>query len=113
MHDVTFQIPEKTTTAIVGPSGSGKSTICNLLARFYDVSGGSIRVGGRDVREFTCDSLLSNISMVFQNVYLFQDTIRNNICFGKPDATEEEMIAAAKKHAVTISSWNFRMVMIR
>ena len=97
LHDVTFQIPEKTTTAIVGPSGSGKSTICNLLARFYDVSGGSIRVGGHDVREFTCDSLLSNISMVFQNVYLFQDTIRNNICFGKPDATEEEMIAAAKK----------------
>lgn len=97
LHDVTFQLPEKTTTAIVGPSGSGKSTICNLLARFYDVSGGSIRVGGHDVREFTCDSLLSNISMVFQNVYLFQDTIRNNICFGKPDATEEEMIAAAKK----------------
>ena len=97
LHDVTFQIPEKTTTAIVGPSGSGKSTICNLLARFYDVSGGSIRVGGHDVREFTCDSLLSNISMVFQNVYLFQDTIRNNICFGKPDATEEEMIVAAKK----------------
>ena len=97
LQDVTFQIPEKTTTAIVGPSGSGKSTICNLLARFYDVNGGSIRVGGRDVREFTCDSLLSNISMVFQNVYLFQDTIRNNICFGKPDATEEEMIAAAKK----------------
>lgn len=97
LHDVTFQIPEKTTTAIVGPSGSGKSTICNLLARFYDVSGGSIRVGGHDVREFTCNSLLSNISMVFQNVYLFQDTIRNNICFGKPDATEEEMIAAAKK----------------
>ena len=97
LKDVSFQISEKTTTAIVGPSGSGKSTICNLLARFYDVSGGSIFVGGHDVREFTCDSLLSNISMVFQNVYLFQDTIRNNICFGKLDATEEEMITAAKK----------------
>ncbi|MFQ9516217.1 MAG: ABC transporter ATP-binding protein [Eubacterium sp.] len=97
LKDVTFQIQEKTTTAIVGPSGSGKSTICNLLARFYDVNGGSIMVGGHDVREFTCDSLLSNISMVFQNVYLFHDTIRNNICFGKPDATEKEMIDAAKK----------------
>lgn len=97
LKDVTFQIPEKTTTAIVGPSGSGKSTICNLIARFYDVSGGSIKVGNHDVREFTCDSLLSNISMVFQNVYLFQDTIRNNICFGRPEATEEEMILAAKR----------------
>lgn len=97
LKDVSFQIPEGTTTAIVGPSGSGKSTICNLLARFYDANSGSIMVGGHDVREFTCDSLLSNISMVFQNVYLFHDTIRNNICFGRPDATEEEMVAAAKK----------------
>lgn len=97
LKDVTFRILERTTTAIVGPSGSGKSTICNLIARFYDVSGGSIKVGGHDVREFTCDSLLSNISMVFQNVYLFNDTIRNNICFGKPGVTEKEMIAAAKK----------------
>lgn len=97
LKDVSFTIPQNTSTAIVGPSGSGKTTICNLLARFYDVKGGSIQVGGYDVREFTCDSLLKHISMVFQNVYLFQDTIRNNICFGKPDATEEEMIAAAKK----------------
>ena len=94
---VSFRIPEKTSTAIVGPSGSGKTTICSLIARFYDPQGGSIRIGGHDLREFTCDSLLSNISMVFQNVYLFNDTIRANICFGKPDATEEEMIAAAKK----------------
>lgn len=97
LHNVTFEIPEKTTTAIVGPSGSGKSTICNLIARFYDVNEGKITVGGHDVREFTCDSLLSNISMVFQNVYLFEDTVRNNICFGKPDATEAEMIEAAQK----------------
>lgn len=97
LKDVSFRIPERTTTAIVGASGSGKSTICNLLARFYDVDDGSIAVGGHDVREFTCDSLLSHISMVFQNVYLFHDTVRNNICFGKPDATEEEMVAAAKK----------------
>lgn len=97
LKDVSFTIPEKTSTAIVGPSGSGKTTICSLLARFYDPNSGSISVGGHDIRELTCDSLLSNISMVFQNVYLFHDTIRANICFGKPDATEAEMIAAAKK----------------
>jgi len=97
LKDVSFRIDEKTSTAIVGPSGSGKTTICNLLARFYDPQSGDITVGGHNLKEFTCDSLLSNISMVFQNVYLFNDTIRANICFGKPDATEEEMIAAAKK----------------
>ena len=97
LHNVNLKIPEHTVTAIVGPSGSGKSTICNLIARFYDADSGSVRVGGHDVKEFTCDSLLSNISMVFQNLYLFHDTVRNNICFGKPDATEEEMIEAAKK----------------
>lgn len=97
LKNVSFKIPEKTSTAIVGPSGSGKTTICSLLARFYDPQAGSITVGGHDLSEFTCDSLLSNISMVFQNVYLFNDTIRANICFGKPDATEDEMIAAAKK----------------
>ena len=97
LKNVSFRIPEGTSTAIVGPSGSGKTTICSLLARFYDPQRGSISVGGHDLREFTCDSLLSNISMVFQNVYLFNDTVRANICFGKPDATEEEMIAAAKK----------------
>lgn len=97
LKNVSFKIPEKTSTAIVGPSGSGKTTICSLLARFYDPQAGSITVGGHDLRQFTCDSLLSNISMAFQNVYLFNDTIRANICFGKPDATEDEMIAAAKK----------------
>lgn len=97
LQDVSFSIPEKTSTAIVGPSGSGKTTICSLLARFYDPQRGAIRVGEHDLREFTCDSLLCNISMVFQNVYLFHDTIRANILFGKPDATEEEMIKAAKK----------------
>lgn len=97
LHNVNLKIPEYSVTAIVGPSGSGKSTICNLIARFYDADSGSVRVGGHDVKEFTCDSLLSNISMVFQNVYLFHDTVRNNICFGKPDATEAEMVEAAKK----------------
>ncbi len=97
LKNVSFRIPEKTSTAIVGPSGSGKTTICSLVARFYDPQSGSVTIGGHDLREFTCDSLLSNISMVFQNVYLFNDTIRANICFGKPGATEEEMIEAAKK----------------
>lgn len=96
LSHVSFTILENTTTAIVGPSGSGKTTICNLLARFYDVKKGYITVGGQNVKDFTCDSLLKNISMVFQNVYLFHDTIRNNILFGAPNATEEEMIAAAK-----------------
>lgn len=96
LQDVSFRIPERTSTAIVGPSGSGKTTICNLIARFYDVQKGSVAVGGHDVKEFTCDSLLKNISMVFQNVYLFRDTVRNNIRFGRPDASEEEIIAAAK-----------------
>ena len=97
LKDVSFTIPEKTSTAIVGPSGSGKTTICSLIARFYDPQSGCITLGGHDLREFTCDSLLSNISMVFQNVYLFHDTIRANILFGRPDATEAEMIDAAKK----------------
>ena len=97
LKNVSFTIPERTSTAIVGPSGSGKTTICSLLARFYDPQSGSITVGGHDLREFTCDSLLSNISMVFQNVYLFHDTIRANILFGRPDASEDDMIEAAKK----------------
>lgn len=96
LENVSFKIPEKTSTAIIGPSGSGKSTICNLIARFYDVQKGEVFVGGYNVREFTCDSLLKNISMVFQNVYLFNDTIINNIRFGNPDATDDEVYAAAK-----------------
>lgn len=96
LHDLNFKIPQNSTTAIVGPSGSGKSTLCNLIARFYDVNSGTITIGGTDIRRFTCDSLLKNISMVFQNVYLFRDTIKNNIKFGSPDATDEQIIAAAK-----------------
>lgn len=97
LKDVSFLIPEGTTTAIVGPSGSGKTTICNLIARFYDVTEGKITLGGIDVKEYSLDSLLRNISMVFQNVYLFHDTIRANICFGRDNVSEEEMIEAAKK----------------
>lgn len=96
LDDVSLRIPARTTTAIVGPSGSGKTTLCNLIARFWDVDGGSIQVGGRDVRDYKLDSLMKNISMVFQNVYLFQDTIENNIKFGKPHASHEEVVAAAK-----------------
>ena len=97
IKDVSFKAHEGTTTAIVGPSGSGKTTLCRLLARFYNVSGGRITLGGHNLKEFTCDSLLSNISMVFQNVYLFHDTVRANICFGTEQASEEEMIRAAKQ----------------
>jgi ATP-binding cassette subfamily B protein len=96
IRDASFQIPQNTTTAIVGPSGSGKTTICNLIARFYDVNGGLVTMGGHDLHEFTCDSLLKNISMVFQNVYLFHDTVKSNIGFGKPGATDKEIIEAAK-----------------
>ena len=99
LDDVSFRIPEGSTTAIVGPSGSGKTTICNLIARFYDVTKGSITVGGIDVKEYSLDSLLKNISMVFQNVYLFADTIENNIKFGTPSATHEDVVRAAKEAA--------------
>lgn len=94
--DVSFTIPEGTTTAIVGPSGSGKTTLTSLMARFWDVDSGSVKLGGIDVKEYTLDSLMNNFSMVFQNVYLFNDSIENNIKFGKPDATHEEVVAAAK-----------------
>ena len=97
LRDVTVTLPDKTTTAIVGPSGSGKTTFCNLVARFWDVDSGSVRVGGTDVRDYTLESLMDQISMVFQNVYLFADTIENNIKFGCPDATHEQVVEAAKK----------------
>ena len=97
LKDVSFSIPQGSMTAIVGPSGGGKTTITRLIARFWDVQEGSIIVGGHNVKEFTCDSLLENMSMVFQNVYLFRDTIENNIKFGCPDATHEQVVEAAKK----------------
>lgn len=97
LDDINIKIPQYTTTAVVGPSGSGKSTLCSLIPRFWDVNEGSVTIGGRDVREYTLDSLLKNISIVFQKVYLFEDTIANNIKFGKPDAAMEEIVQAAKK----------------
>ena len=94
---ISAQIPEKTTTAIVGPSGGGKTTLVNLLARFWDVDSGTVTLGGRDVKDYDMDSLMENFSFVFQNVYLFHDTIANNIRFGQPDAPMEKVIEAAKK----------------
>ena len=97
IDNVSIHIPERTTTAIVGPSGGGKTTLCHLIARFWDVDKGNITLGGEDVRSYSMDSLMKNFSFVFQNVYLFQDTIANNIRFGQEDASMEKVIEAAKK----------------
>ena len=97
IDDVTLDIKEKTTTAIVGPSGGGKTTITSLIARFWDVQEGEVTLGGRNVKDYSFDSLMENFSFVFQRVYLFEDTIANNIRFGKPEASMDEVIEAAKK----------------
>lgn len=97
IKNINLVIPQGTSTAIVGYSGSGKTTLCNLITRFWDVDSGEILFGGHNVKEYACDDLLSHFSMVFQNVYLFHDTIENNIKFGKPDATLDEIKAAAKR----------------
>ena len=96
LHDISATLPDKTTTAVIGPSGSGKTTFCSLIARFWDPDSGSVRIGGYDVKDYTLEALMDQISVVFQNVYLFADTIENNIKFGKPDATHDEVVAAAK-----------------
>lgn len=97
LHDISFAMPPGTMTALVGPSGGGKSTIANLLARFWDVDTGCVKIRGVDIRDVPLAELMDQISMVFQRVYLFQDTIYNNIAMGRPDASEEEIIQAAKK----------------
>jgi ATP-binding cassette subfamily B protein len=97
LRDISFTVPEKSMTALVGASGSGKTTIANLIVRFWDAQKGAVKIGGLDLREMSCDSLLRSISMVFQRVYLFHDSIENNIRFGKPDAVREEIVEAAKK----------------
>lgn len=97
IDNISFEIPGKTQTAFVGPSGGGKTTLTQLLARFWDVDKGSVMLGGTDVRDYSYDSLMKNFAFVFQNVYLFNDTIENNIRFGQPDASREEVIEAAKK----------------
>ena len=96
LHHINFAMKKNSMTALVGPSGGGKSTIANLLARLWDVKSGSVTIRGVDIRNVPLSELMDQISMVFQRVYLFQDTIYNNISMGKPDATEEEIIAAAK-----------------
>ena len=97
IDDVSLSIGEKQTTAIVGPSGGGKTTLCNLMSRFWDVDKGSVLLDGMDVRDYSMDSLMKNYSFVFQSVYLFKDTIANNIRFGEPEAPMEKVIDAAKK----------------
>lgn len=97
LHGISAVLPDKTTTAVIGPSGSGKTTLCNLVARFWDVDSGSVKIGGHDVRDYTLEALMAQISMVFQTVYLFGDTIENNIKFGQPEASHEAVVAAAKK----------------
>lgn len=96
-HKLNLSIPSGKTTAIVGFSGSGKTTLCNLVSRFWDVTGGEVIVDGKNVKDFNYDAFLANFSFVFQDVYLFDDTVRNNIKFGNQDATDEEMIEVAKK----------------
>ena len=97
IDDVSMSIPEKTTTAIVGPSGGGKSTLCNLIARFWDVDEGEVNLGGINVKDYSMNSLMNNFAFVFQRVYLFVDTIENNIKFGNQEATHEQVVMAAKK----------------
>ena len=97
IDDVSLSIPQKTTTAIVGPSGGGKSTLCNLIARFWDVDSGEITLGGVNVKDYSMNSLMENFAFVFQTVYLFADTIENNIKFGRQNASHEEVVEAAKK----------------
>ncbi|KGF08215.1 multidrug ABC transporter ATP-binding protein, partial [Tissierellia bacterium S5-A11] len=97
LKNISCKIKENTMAAIVGLSGSGKTTMCNLISRFWDIDKGSIKVGGIDIRKYKLESLMELISTVFQDVYLFEDTIENNIKFGKQNASHEEVVEAAKK----------------
>ena len=97
LKNVSTEIKENTMTAIVGPSGSGKTTFCNLIARFWDVNSGEILIGGKNIKDYKIENLMNSISMVFQDVYLFEDTIENNIKFGKQNASHEEVVQVAKK----------------
>ena len=97
LRNVSLHVKPGETVAIVGPSGGGKTTLCQLIPRFYDVSGGSIRIDGQDVRDVTQKSIHQNIGIVQQEVFLFADTILENIRYGRPNATMEEVIEAAKK----------------
>lgn len=96
LHNISTTIKPQSFTAVIGPSGSGKTTLCQLIPRFRDVTAGNVRIGGADIRHMEMEELMKKVSMVFQKVYLFEDTILNNIRFGKPDATLEEVREAAK-----------------
>jgi ATP-binding cassette subfamily B protein len=97
IDNISFDIKSNTKTAIVGPSGGGKTTMCNLIARFYDIDEGKILLDGKNIKEYSVDSLMRNFTFVFQNVYLFNDTIFNNVKYGKEDATDEEVYEAMRK----------------
>jgi ATP-binding cassette subfamily B protein len=96
LEDISLEIPAKAVVALVGPTGVGKTTLVSLIPRFYDVTSGSITLDGRDLRDYTLDSLRSQISIVLQDVFLFYGTVRENLLFGRPNSDESEMIAAAK-----------------
>ena len=113
LSHVSFEIPAGKAIALVGPSGSGKTTICSLLPRFYDVTEGRVTIDGNDVRKLTLESLRSQIGLVSQDVYLFGGSIKDNIAYGKPDATMDEIVDAAKKRISTILSWSCRINTIR
>lgn len=112
LSDISIDIPAGKSVALVGPSGGGKTTICSLLPRFYDVTEGRITVDGKDIRSLTLKSLRNNIGTVQQDVYLFDGTIRDNIAYGKPGASDEEIIAAAKRASIHDLLWNFHSSMI-
>ena len=113
LQNISFSIPQGSTTAIVGPSGSGKTTICNLLARFYDVDSGEVTVGGEDVRNMTCDSLLGHISMVFQKVYLFHTIPLKTIFVSEIQVQRKKKFRSCKKGSVHDLLWRFPMDMKR
>ena len=100
---ISLEIPEHTTTAIVGPSGSGKTTLVSLLARFWDPEKGKVLLGARNVKDYDMDSLMANFSFVFQNVYLFHDSILNNIRFARPELTEEKTVILIAHRLKTVS----------
>jgi len=97
LHDLSFTVAPGKTLALVGPSGGGKTTICNIIPRFYDIESGSVRIDGKDIRDITLDSLRRNVGIVSQDVFLFDSTIRDNICYGTSNVSDEEMIVAAKR----------------
>ncbi len=112
LEHINLHIPANSVVALVGPTGVGKTTMASLIPRFYDVTEGAILLDGHDLRDLTLQSLRQQIAIVLQDVFLFHGSVRENILFGRPGATEEEMIAAAKAAMLTALSWTCPMVMI-